>query len=363
MATIGCADVQILAQPRGGRSGSRVIGVGSARNWSTVEWHYLSSSISGAQFRIEGRAQCCDWAAKVKPWRDEMCVFYDGGRVWSGPVTEVNWVGDELRIDCKDRMEWMRRRRLHNLLSYSPTVDLVSIFKDVVEDALSVDTSPNLTVVPSLSGSLVNDPDGRVLDPGSNTYANDIINETGRGELYWTCIDRKVYVSGPPTDVHPRLLRAIHFEGFEPDGILDGGAFGTRWNVVGSGRGADVDTTVGTNPVVDAALEAEFGVHERIIAEPRLTDVASCTAEATSLYEQYGQDGIPFYLTGGTLSPSAPVGVSELRPGKLFRVEATDRCKPVPQFVRLTGVTGAVGPEHQYISVTFDSTAASTVAA
>lgn len=352
MPSIGCPNVNILPVARGG--GSSVLrDIGTARNWSSVEWHRLENDASGAQIRIEGRAQCCDWASKIKPWRDEIAVFYDAERVWSGAVTEVHWVGDELRIDCKDRSEWMRRRKIHNDHSYGADVDLSTIFVDLVNDALSVDTSPNYTISATPCGTTVGAPDGREYKASQNQYANDALNELARTGLDWTVIDRTMYVSGPqPTLNGLPLLRPIHFED-EPEAVLDGNAFGTRFNVKGSGVGEGADAIVGTN-AVDSALEAIYGVHEVVENESQIRDLQSANANANARYKLYGQFGIPFYLTGGKLLPTAPISVSQLVPGAVFRVQAEDPCKPVPRFIRLSSVTGSVGPEHQYISVAFE---------
>ncbi len=105
---------------------------------------------------------------------------------------------------------------------------------------------------------------------------------------------------------------------------------------------------------MDAALEAEYGVHEVMVDEPLIRDQATANASAQSRFDLYGADGIPFFLLGGKLNATAPVDINELIPGKIFRVQTEDECKPVPQFVRLTAVEGNAGPDHQYVSVTFE---------
>lgn len=354
MPSIGCPAVNVLPVARGSQGASPpLVDIGTARNWSTVEWHRLENGISGAQIRVEGRAQCCDWASKIKPWRDEIAVFYDTVRVWSGPVTEVHWVGDELRIDCKDRYEWMRRRKIHNDHDYGAAVDLSTIFGDIVTDALSVDTSPNYTLAGSLCGTTVGSAEGRKFLGSQSTYAIDALNELSRTGVDWTMIDRTLTYGGPkPTANTLPLLRPVHFED-EPEAVLDGDLFGTRFTVVGNGVGEAADKVSATN-TPDATLEATYGVHERIEPEPLIRDNASALSNANARYRLYGQFGIPFYLSGGKLRPSAPIDVSDLIPGSVFRVQVEDPCKPVPRFVRLSSVTGSVGPEHQYISVNFE---------
>lgn len=357
--TLGCGEVNVVVQPRGGSNAS-ARGVGSARDWTSLEWHRLPNDQSGAQLRVEGRAQCCDWASRIRAWEHELVVFYDGYRAWSGPVTSVHWVGDELRIDCKDRMEWMRRRKIHRNHSYNQGEDLATIFDDLVEDALSVDTSPNLRRAKTLSGTVVDAPEGRKYLAGQNTYANDALNELARTGVEWTCIDKTVYIRGPlPITNDTPTLRPVHFED-EPEALSDGDAFGTRFYVVGAGVGEDVDAIVGTNEV-DTTLEATYGVHEHISNEPFIRDPASATASAKSAFALYGKHGIPFYLLGGILNPGAPITLADLVPGRVLHIQAEDPCKPVPQFVRLLNVEGNIGPEHQYIKIVTEPIGATSV--
>lgn len=346
---LGCPVVNIMVQPRGG-STEVPAQVGTARNWSSVEWHRLEDDQSGAQIRIEGRAECCDWASNVRAWEHEIAVFHDNVRVWSGPVTEVNWVGDELRIDCKDRMEWMRRRKIHYDHDYGAGVDLSTIVEDLVVDGLSVDTSPNITVSAVPCGVTVDAAEGRKYLAATNRYVNDALNELARTGVDWTMLDFTLYVGGAQAQSRSDvILRPVHFED-EPEGLIDGDAFGTRFIVSGAGRGEAGDTIVGTN-AIDAALEDTYGVHEVLLNEDEIRDVGSATASAESHFAQRGRDGPPFYLLGGTLLPGAPIHVNDLIPGRIFRVESEDPCKPVPQHVKLLSVTGSTGPEHSWLRI------------
>lgn len=350
MPALGCPTVNILVAPRGGASEIPVT-VGTARTWSSVEFHRLSDDSSGAQIRIEGRAQCCDWASKVRPWEHELVVYWGDERAWSGPVTEVDWVEDELRIGCKDRMEWMRHRKIHNNHEYGAGIDLSTIFRDLVVDGLSIDTSPNITLAVQLCGVTVGAAEGRKYLAGQTKYVNDAINELARTGVDWTCVDFTCYVGGPGA-FSPTILRPSHFEN-EPEATIDGNEFGTRFYVVGAGRGEDADTIVGTN-IVDPALEAQYGIHERISSEAEIRDQLSANAAAQTRFDLFGRTGPPFYLPGGKLIASAPVSINDLIPGRIFRVQAEDPCKPIPGFMRLASVTGSVGPEHQYIEVEFE---------
>jgi hypothetical protein len=207
-------------------------------------------------------------------------------------------------------------------------------------------------LVASPCGTTVGDPEGRKYLAGQNIYANDIINEAGRTGVSWTVLDHDVYASGPRTTVGAAMLRPSHFE-TEPEGLLDGNQFGTRFTVSGTGRGDGVDLVVGGH-ATDAAVEAIYGVHERLISEPLIRDSPSAAANARHLWQQFGRDGIPFYLLSGRLNPNAPVDINDLIPGNIFRVETEDPCKPVPQLVRLASLEASAGPEHQWVSASFD---------
>lgn len=350
--TLGCGTVNVVVQPRGG--GRRVVfprsAAASTRNWSTIEWHRLENDASGAQLRVEGRAQCCDWASRVRAWEHELAVYYDTGRVWSGPVTEVNWTGDELRIDCKDLGQWFRRRKLHNDHDFVTGTDLASIMAALVDDGMSVDRSPKLTVSTTACGTLVTAAEGRSYKAAQTRYINDLVNELAGVDLVWTVLDRTLYIRGPQSPSRTdSILRSEHFED-TTDGTLDGDLFGTRFVVSGAGTGPAGDTITQTN-AIDTALEDTYGVHEVLVSAPQVRAAFEALAIAESRFSLLGRRGVPFYLTGGTLRSNAPIGVNDLVPGRIFRVEDEDLCRPTPQHVRLTGVHGSVGPDHQSMNV------------
>lgn len=346
-----CGTTQVLVQDRGG-SNRRVVGGGSAKSWTSVDWNRLLEEVSGCQVRVEGKAHCADWAQSVVPWRDEIAVYRDGDQAWCGPVTEMTWVDNELRINCKDLSQWFGVRNIHFDHSYDAGTDLGRIFHDLVADGLSVDTSPNIFHDLTSTGVVLNDVGGRVYKASQHQYVLDALRELARTGIDWTMLNRRLIVGGveiPQTTI-PQLT-VNHFAD-NPEVVRSGLDFGTRFHVSGSGRGEAGDTIHAHNDY-SAALEATYGVVERNASESQIRDYTSARQNSLSRFDLFGRYGPPQYVTGAELNGSAPVDISDLVPGHVFRL-AVGPTPDVTGLFRLSSVSASVGPEHDWVKVNFE---------
>lgn len=74
-----------------------------------VKYERRLSAVSKAHVLLLGHA--CDQQAQalrsIHARRHELVIFRGDERVWEGPITQVKWTGDGVRIDASDVTEYL----------------------------------------------------------------------------------------------------------------------------------------------------------------------------------------------------------------------------------------------------------------
>ena len=301
-------------------------------------WERLESKTSQATVFVPWR--CCDLLDGIRSWEHELAVLWSGEPVWCGPITRVRPSEYGATVSALDLSAHLGGRRLPTLEHVGASATQVA--EDYVTTGLAEDTSPNITVdrtaSPITVDRFVHSDDHMVVSAALATL-DDVVS--------WTMIGRTMHVCCVTGQSSGVRLDADSFEA-APELEDVGIAKATRVVVVGGSSdpaGAPVVGIAG-----NAAAIARDGLIELVVRDREILDAESATAKAQSLLTSRLEPIAVDPGSGATLRPTAPVCVHELRPGRLFWLDAGDSCRKVSQQFKLTKVRG-VGPS---ITVTLE---------
>lgn len=336
MTELGCGTYVATIAPRG-FGGTGAVGefnvAFSSLDWNRVVDDTSTASVSANGYEYEA---CCQTLVDVEPARDELVIYRDGELVWVGPVTLVEISPDiaELRIEAHGLSWWWGRRRFRER-HQDEDVEIATIAQAYHDDAMSIDSSMNVTFTPTATGitatrtvkvresRIVSDAMRELMDTGLDFVDYGPAREIRAGNLE---------VPGP---IIPLLIEQ-HFREL-PRMTFDGTELGTRWRVTGFGQGKDGAEIIGT--AEDTTVEPTYGVHDRVESEGEIEDQTSADAAAAT---RLAKSRVPVLsLSDGALLPEAPFGVNELVAGVgvNLRFSAQTYCHTSPEQARLGTVS------------------------
>lgn len=348
-----------------------------------VDWGRVLDGVSTASLTVDGVAnrsqlqKCCRLLGEVEPFEHELCLYRNGYRCWSGPITAMTFPPDQILISAFDLSGWLQRRTLHT--DYNAVQqDLITIWVNYVQDAMAVDNSPGLhPTALALSGILAD----RLTQITEHNVAADAIGELERTGIDWTTVDR-VMQAGPVLTQPPPITDALEFPllidasfRVPPTILLDGMQGANCWYVQGGGTGpagavifgeygpefAATPDHVAQPAAPDyAVIEDQYGRLETVTSESRALDQPSIDDNAKSRYDLTKRPVA--VISEGLLLPSAPIAMRKLIPGSLVQVHLANACKPIGDIYRIKAVTvTAHGDGSEDVNVQFQPLGTGTV--
>lgn len=348
-----------------------------------VHWERVLDGVSTANLTVDGVAnrsqlqKCCALLGDVEPFEHELALYRNGYRCWSGPITAMSFPPNQILISAFDISGWLQVRTLHT--NYNAVQkDLIKIWVNYVEDAMSVENSVGLhPTVLALSGILAD----RLTQITEHNVALDAVGELERTGIDWTTIDR-VMQAGPVLGQPPAITDALEFPllidasfRVPPTILLDGLQGANCWFVQGGAAGAAGAVVFGEyGPAFDAtpdhiarpaapdyaAIEDQYGRIEKVVSESRALDQASIDDNAKTRYDLTKRPVA--VISEGLLLPSAPIAMRKLVPGSLVQVHLANACKPIGDFYRIKSVkVDALADGSEDVNVEFQPLGTGTV--
>lgn len=289
--------------------------------WTTLEWGRVLDDTSEASVTVAGSFATgenrCKSLAGVYPWEHELAIYRDTYRVWSGPIVQVqNPGGGVVTLRAMDLSRWLDERFIHSDHDYpTPGSDVAVIFRDYVEDAMTPDNTPGLTVSVQPTGI-----DGvRTVKASEYQVAGAAIRELARTGIDWTMQDRVMFAGGQTV---PQTTVLTLFDSHTSTATVtrDGLSQQNRIIVAGSGIAVDGPSVIGE--ASDAVSEGVDGLLEGYSSESEIGDVPSATAAAQTRLDLVSDT--PTLLSSVDLDQTAPFSQTDLVAGILVDLRLTE---------------------------------------
>lgn len=289
---------------------------------------------------------------QLRPWEHELHLYRDDGLEWLGPLVDpMTFGGESISLTALDLSGWLDRR-ISTDRQWRDT-DLAIVARELIEDAMGRDTSPNIDV--EAYAALTH---GELDVIGDNLpRAMDALRDlAGRG-LDFTVINRTLRIGGQNGFGAPDLgvwdTRAFG----DLTASFRGSAYGSEWHVLGQ---ADSTGTMAHGEY--GGVGQSTGLVQQVFQDDSILDDAGARLAAEANW-RFGAARQP-YVESAPLSPQAPVAFSDLIPSATVEVRATAGIMPVEGSFRITQVDVSVGDDAaETVSVTLqpvDDPAAAT---
>jgi hypothetical protein len=323
-------------------------------------------------------AACCRALGNVHTWGHEVTVYRDDQLVWQGPITTKTETRTTVQLDCRDMLSWLDHRNIqppHNTVTGlneyffpTPGSDTALILARVIADAFPLTDAlrnPGLTeylVCPASGTASTTDH----LWADSATVAT-VVNDLIQAGLDMYTVGRAIHFA---TTVSLAELPAVRLtqDDFltELSVVEDGLDAGTRAVLVG-GQPVDAlgnpitNTANDVAPVIGAsgpvAGQPFWGQLDTLSSSPNTTDPTVAAGIARAIRASQFPPPLDIVVPdGATLSPTAPVTVQQLTPGRPVLVALTDYCTPVSQVFKVneldvTWTSDQAAPEAVQVSL------------
>lgn len=108
--TLGCCSHRIVLTDRCGYPA-----IGELTS-SQLEYERVLDDTGSATitFVPDDTAGCCERLGRIAAWGTEVLIFRCGEPVWLGPVVNVKWGRDQVKVIAKDVSAWLDVRTVHN---------------------------------------------------------------------------------------------------------------------------------------------------------------------------------------------------------------------------------------------------------
>jgi len=207
MAVLGCAHIYTaIVYWRGGR---RVLG--TLENLSSVHWDRKLNEVGEATI-VVGRGtlsrDCCILISQIQTWQHELHLYRDGERVWQGPITDVSETRQTqdgqnthmVTIAARDVTKYLDVRV--NPHGFTFTGDAALLAEQLAADACTLDDPQLMRMITSIeTGTTVN-----ISAAAQSVYVLAEWRNLGNIGLYWTTVDRAIYLFGLSSPPFPGVI-------------------------------------------------------------------------------------------------------------------------------------------------------------
>lgn len=353
--SIGQGEYQLAILSRGGGAILQTI-----TDWSQIDWERVEGATGQAQVQIVGAdsvAACCNVLADVEPWSHEIGIYRKDPttgrfkRAWCGPVIDMDVNIDKITIDAFDLSKWLERRRVHKDHVNMSDQDLATLIKVLADDGILPDPSMKLSTTATPSGQV-----GRLnLLASAHPNCMDEIKQLAGLGCSWTTYQRTLRIGGDLT-LPSSVTTLIDDHFIKPTVRRDGASTANSPGVRGQGVGDGSDAIYGST--TDPASIAKYGLLEVDTTDDAATTDQIANQASVQQVALYGTP--PIVLSGGRLSPLAPITMEMLVPGNVVRVALAQLCVPVAGDYRIQSVKGSVTADAETIDVVFQPLGASS---
>lgn len=315
---------------------------------TNVQWARVLSDTSDASCDLVGiglEPRCDSAIRETWPWQHELALSRDpGGVVWMGPVVKTSSKFTTGKIEARDLSAWWDRRNLPVTREYT-LADLATIFNQLALDA-ELEDPFGLTVEATPTSVLAS----RIYRAGNYLLAGGQLRELTKAGIDWTLVAREALVGGIVVPADPiAFLQDSHIREaptVDRDGLS---AFANRVVTSGAGGGEQDNPIVGQ--AEDGASIAIYGLAVETANVDAIRDPVSAAAASQSRVDLVKTPAV--ILGDVTLSPTAPVLVSQLVPGAVVSCAFASSGIPVAGLFRLQKVqaTGQGDAERIVVSL------------
>lgn len=348
--TLGCGKYEVYARSRGGDTN-----IGRFVNLTNLKWGRKLNDPSEATvtFALNGNeGDCCGLAASINPWEHELSIMRDGEEVWCGPITggEIDNENLTATYDAKDLSAWFDRRwvEVYDTDVEFDDADITEVldwlighgyYKDPWNMEWFVGDPLNIPVTRSYVS----------FTPPSERWSGNYpmigqeIRDLLKASLDYTTIRRVLIAGSLTTSTGPTARFTDKAWAKPPKTIILG--LGMAEEVgVGGGNGGYFgwsDDQIWIERPYDLE-RAKYGLLQSFVPAPEFDDVDTytlpnpVTQRAAELREIKKQPFI--YVSGGQLAPDAPVTFDQLIPGRHFRIDLNETCRPITSDYVLTSL-------------------------
>jgi len=320
---LGCARHTAALYDRGGMTR-----LGPLDTVVDVDWERKRDDMSMAFVRLQGSSwECQKILATAEPNRHELVIFREGKRVWEGPVSQIEWGSDYVRIEARDVMYYAYRlivRSPQDASGYDPKWTLVKYVKEMLttEFARREAEDPPINVTPYIRGFLSPSAatTSRVRAPYSNTVFEEMDDIARYAGMDYTVVGRSIILSDVHTVFH-QTPPTSEADFLGPVIISSYGLQLATFNAVTNGEG---EYGVAGGP------DDYYGLWETLYTAtaeegeelPDDEDVFTRQAESGLV----GWNPVPFVVRlpdGSQLNPNGALSIDDLVPGARIPLRAT----------------------------------------
>lgn len=253
----------------------------------------------------------------LNPWEHEVAIVRGNEVVWQGPISDelgFSNADDQHRvsISCQDVMVWFQKRRVHMTRSYVQE-DVGVIYRDLVENAMERDPSPNISVDIVPTGVLAD----REYEEVRRQIVWNALDELHTSGIDVCTVGRNVIVG--VEDVPADHLGVLTAPAFRSVNVRKRGSdMANDLTVTGSGSTGGELTSATYSSLVYAPEDIlKYGLLEGQTANFTLTTPEAAQYAAIKRWEFTRKPALYVQMT---LTTKAPVEMARLIPGAMVEL-------------------------------------------
>jgi hypothetical protein len=330
-----------------------------------VRWSRTVNDTSDAEITVlKGNIspECCEAIGRAEPWVHELTVYRDTELVWQGPIVATTARRESITIYAQDVFSWLDKMVNTYAIRYVNTAPDVlgrrrAPITYVAWNHLRLNVAVSSLSVPADYPKIMDyvvrrdaglpmikvEKDGSANNTPWAEYMGNIWREWAKRGLTWTTVGRRLLLRGKPT-TSTRALSRLTLDDFagEVEVIKDGSTAAT-YAFASNQSSQDISQDGDEKPSKVLGTGRRGTAYGRLdvlvnVDEEEATDADLWSAARDALAGRYP---VPLTISvpdGSTLTPTAPVLISQLVPGERFDVLADAFCTPVVQGFMLSDV-------------------------
>ena len=301
-------------------------------NITRLHWERALDEVSNAEIIIglggDENSPCCECLSEIEPWCHELHITRNGIEEWVGPITQVIYSFNQVRITAVDMIGWLDVKIPAVESNFTDMdYDLTDIAFGFSDSILNVALSESNACILDDVQSYPNNISGKRKYIAFGATSLEYLNDLAQSGLNYTTLGRSIILSGEIDQLVPlTILRDEHILG-EIEVTKNGLQQGNRWYVHYDGDGGIPAVYSTSSPDTFC-----YGRVERMRTEDTLQTAADAQvvgglyAEASKIAPRMIE--VP---EGSKLSPETPWTLSQMVCGARVDVQLSKLCFPVEQ--------------------------------
>lgn len=320
--------------------------------WSNIDWSRALDETSEASVVVPdafGGVRCnVEFGDGVRPWRFGLRIERDDQEVWTGPITTIERperdgiAADYVTVSAADISTWMSKRTSSQDLQFA-NADAGEVFKALVDEGAGQENLFDLQC-PEFTTGFTMTRDVLAFD---FEYIADLLSEIADSAVDYFVIGRYlvVYDAGDLgwftqiNGVKTRIADTDDPFGRYIFGLFTNDAYINRpgFTLDGAGQGNNIiipgadSGEAGFRRFWQASdVDLNDGLLTMVDVNPLYRPQPGTPIEFDGVFQQRADSTLalrrdaPSTISGGKLSPNAPVSISGLLPGSLWQIDLAD---------------------------------------